>query len=145
MSRADDRRRNAGRTVTPSYLKLVHDTTARPAPASDAPTDARSRIVIVPLDDPAGSTTSTAPAKAEPLPRLAPPVAVGERRQIWPGHDHGDPRTRLVCVACGSPARVDVIDLRTRRLHLSCDHCFRMWQDQVRVDDKIEAGVQKVH
>jgi hypothetical protein len=139
MSSADDRRRNRGRTVTPSYLKLVHDTTARPAPAATVPSDARSRIVIVPLDEPVAQPTTAA------LPRLAPPLPQGERRQHWPGRPgHGDPATRLVCSSCSVPARIDVIDLRSRRLHLSCDRCYRMWQDQVRADDKVEAGVQKV-
>jgi hypothetical protein len=140
MPSAEGRRRNQGRTATPSYLRLVHDTTARPAPAGNGTgSGARQRIEIVPLDDPA--TTG----RSFEIPRLAPTAPAGERRQGWPDReDAGDPTARLVCNSCGVPARVDVIDLRTRRVHLSCDQCYRMWQDQVRRDDKVSAGVQRV-
>jgi hypothetical protein len=139
MSTADGRSRNTGRTATPSYLKLVHDTTARPAPArTGGDGGARRRIEIVPLGEPATAGPSSA------IPRLAPTPLVGDRRQQWPGRENtGDPTTRLVCRTCGVPARVDVVDLRTRRLHLSCDRCYRMWQDQVRREDTVNAGVQR--
>jgi hypothetical protein len=139
MTTADRRSRNKGRTVTPSYLKLVHDTTARPAPAGVPGTEGgRRRIEIVPLDVPA-------PAASFGIPRLAPAAVVGDRRQQWPGRDDaGEPTARLLCRTCGVPARIDVVDLRTRRLHLSCDRCYRMWQDQVRHDDNVRAGVQRV-
>jgi hypothetical protein len=138
MSRSDGRNWK-GRSVSPAYLKLVQDTTRRVAPAPTSPSDARSRVVIVPLDEPAAAAPVT------PIPRLAPATPVGDRRQIWPGRDaSGSPATRLVCPSCAVPARVDVVDLRNKRLHLSCDRCYRMWQDQVRADDKVAAGVQRL-
>jgi hypothetical protein len=137
MSRHDGRNWK-GRT-SPAYLKLVHDTTPRLMPAATSPSDARRRVEIVPLDEPA------APAPVTPIPRPAPTMPAGDRRQSWPGRDaSGDPATRLVCQSCQVPARVDVVDLRNKRLHLSCDRCFRMWQDQVRADDKVPAGLQRL-
>jgi hypothetical protein len=53
MSRPDGRSRKPGGTVSPSYLQLVRDNTPLPAPVAASPSNARHRIVIVPLDEPA--------------------------------------------------------------------------------------------
>jgi hypothetical protein len=137
MSRSDGRNWK-GRT-SPAYLKLVKDTTPSLMAGASTPSDARRRVEIIPLGEPATAGPVT------PIPRLAPAMPTGDRRQSWPGRDSsGDPATRLVCRSCAVPARVDVVDLRTNRLHLSCDRCFRMWQDQVRAEDKVPAGLQRV-
>jgi hypothetical protein len=140
MSRPSGRSRK-GRSMSPAYLRLVHDTTARPAPAPAAPAAPgapgadRRRVEIVPLEGPAGSP---------PMPRLAPVTPSGDRRQVWPGRDADiGPAPRLMCTSCRVPARIDVVDLRTKRLHMSCDRCYRMWQDQVRTGDTVSAGLQR--
>ena len=46
-----------------------------------------------------------------------------------------DAHTRLFCLACARQARIDLVDLNARRVHLSCDRCYRMWQEQIRADD----------
>jgi hypothetical protein len=130
-------RKKKAKAASPSYLQLVRDNTPPIAPAGAGASDARRRVVIVPLDDP------NRPLAAAGVPRLAPPIVPNERRHSWPGHENGDPATRLVCPACGDTARVDVVDLREKRLHLSCDRCYRMWQDQVRSDDDVPAGLQR--
>jgi hypothetical protein len=129
-----------------AYLQLVHDTTAPVAPMTGAPASGRRRIEIIPLDGTATEIgTTTASPRSEDIPRLAPTPTVGDRRQNWPGRDvAGDPSARLVCRSCAIPARVDVVDLRNKRLHLSCDRCFRMWQDQVREGDTVPSGLQRV-
>jgi hypothetical protein len=138
MPHSAGRNRKHGRSASPSYLQLVHDTTARVAPAATTTTDARRRVVIVPLDAPAAVAST-------PIPRLAPEMNPSDRRQRWPGRDGaGDPAGRLVCPSCSIPARVDVVDLRQKRLHLSCDRCYRMWQDQVRAEDVVPVGLQRV-
>jgi hypothetical protein len=139
MSRSDHRNKQSGHSSSPTYLKLVQDNMPPLAPTASAAADVRRRVVIVPLDGPAPAPQATA------VPRLAPIVQPSDRRQSWPGRDDaGDPATRLVCPSCAMTARVDVVDLRSKRLHLSCDRCYRMWQDQVRADDKVPAGLQRV-
>jgi hypothetical protein len=141
------------RRQTPSYLQLVR--TPPLAPTRGPRSDAHDRVEILPLGDPTESAVADAsPAPAPPrmvpvpltdpaVPRLAPPT-YQERRQQWPGRENVQgAAARLVCPGCGFGARIDIVDLRSRRLHLSCDRCFRMWQDRVREDDTVSSGRPK--
>jgi hypothetical protein len=112
---------------------------------------ARQRVQIIPLPEPTGPVVLSMPPAVQPIaaqpitvpapeasvPRLAPAVSTGgDRRKRRPGRTpEGDAIGRLTCSSCGVDARIDVVDLHTHRLHLSCDSCYRMWQDQVRHDD----------
>jgi hypothetical protein len=40
-------------------------------------------------------------------------------------------QTEHVCPQCGSTARIDIHDPVRGRIHLSCDSCFKMWQEKV--------------
>ena len=62
-------------------------------------------------------------------------VAIERDRRVPRPEPDRDPLARLSCSMCGQRARVDIVDLRTRRVHLSCDGCYRMWQEQIRRDD----------
>jgi hypothetical protein len=96
-------------------------------------TEARRRVVIVPLDDAPASTVDTAT-----VPRLAPAIAPVDRRQGWRSREpNPEPFARFACTSCGVPARIDLIDLLLKRVHLSCDRCYRMWQDRIREDDHL--------
>jgi hypothetical protein len=129
MSPFDGRTRKPGRSATVSHLQLVKNDAPVSPPRA---TEARRRVVIVPLDDVAASSVP-----APTVPRLAPAIAPVERRQEWPSRENREPFARLACTSCGVPARVDLIDLRLKRVHLSCDRCNRMWQDRIREDDRL--------
>jgi hypothetical protein len=36
-----------------------------------------------------------------------------------------------LCPQCGTVARIDIHDPMRGRIHLSCDSCFKMWQEKV--------------
>jgi hypothetical protein len=115
-----------------THLRLVD---SQPLPLSAtpaAPSRARDRVQIVPLPEPPSFATVTPLA-----PPLAPPMPVrGDRRGVQPTSTSAtDVHARLVCPACARRARIDHVDLSTRRVHLSCDRCYRMWQEQIRADD----------
>jgi hypothetical protein len=84
------------------------------------------------------------PAPAEPALPAPPPAPASlnepaERRQVTHAGETVlrtgmTTLTRLACPTCHHPARVDMADLMSGRLYLSCDRCERMWQDRVRVD-----------
>ena len=144
MSHVYGRKRKRTRAEAPTYLQLVQDNTPPVAPTATAGAEARRRVVIVPLDDPTPTATLMTTTAAA-IPRLAPEITAGERRKSRPGETApGDPATRLVCPVCNAAARVDVVDLREKRLHMSCDQCFRMWQDRVRTDDVVPSGLQRL-
>ena len=117
-----------------THLRLVHDSAPRHARAG-AGTTARQRIELVPLPEPK--------PEAVILP-LAPPMPVrGERRRPDAQHGPGDAHSRLFCPACARRARIDLVDLNARRVHLSCDRCYRMWQEQIRADDPARLSRQR--
>ena len=67
---------------------------------------------------------ATAPARTEepaPLFHLDTPAEVVLRRA-------DDVHT---CPQCGATAHVDIHDPLRGRIHLSCDNCFKMWQERV--------------
>jgi hypothetical protein len=82
----------------------------------------------VPLPEPAPTATIT--------PLASPMRPRGDRRRPDATSASGaGASARLHCQACGSRARIDLVDLSTRRVHLSCDRCYRMWEEQIRADD----------
>jgi len=127
-----------------AHLRLVGSTTAPVAPIPTKAASARRRVEIVPLPEPTDAPVAGAVTRqdADLIPALAPVAPITtDRRQVWPGRPkNDDPHARLVCSGCGARARVDLVDLRTRRVHLSCDRCYRMWQDQVRASDPSTVG-----
>jgi hypothetical protein len=154
--RHNDNRHDAKRPrrQTPSYLQLVR--TPAISPTGTPRSDAQARVEIVPLGAPDAAATTAAdrgqrddprvvpmPPADPTVPRLAP-LGSQERRQQWPGRENvRGAAARLVCPGCGFGARIDIVDLRSRRLHLSCDRCFRMWQDRVREDDTVSSSRPK--
>ena len=118
-----------------THLRLVHSGAA-PAPANTTGPSARQRIEIVPLPEP--STEAV-------IAPLAPPMPVrGDRRRLDLVSRPGDEHPRLFCHACARRARIDLVDLTSRRVHLSCDRCYRMWQEQIRAGDpaKLNRGTE---
>lgn len=72
------------------------------------PIDLRDQVVA-PAEDPA------------PLFRVERPAEVVLRRV---DDEH-------LCPQCGAAARVDIHDPMRGRIHLSCDSCYKMWQERV--------------
>jgi hypothetical protein len=143
MSPFSGRSRKPGQGATTSHLRLVPDP---PDSVADRVQARRPRIEIVPLD---GTAPSPAPVPHRPAtpstlaPPLAPPPA-HDRRRHWPERPaDADPFARLVCTSCGTPARIDLVDLATMRVHLSCDGCYRMWQDRIRSGDRIRPPARR--
>lgn len=101
---------------------------------------------LVPMSEPSSTPTSVGavavPGRDESVPPLAPTArAADRRRHIAPAGiiALGPARlTRLTCAGCGTPANIDIVDRLNGRVHLSCPTCFRMWQDRVRVEQRVD-------
>lgn len=95
------------------------------APAADATPAPR----VLPL---VSDATLPAPAPLVPrwaapsLPAVPPP---GLRERVLRRVRSRDEVRRICCPGCGHTARVDIVDRVTGRRHLSCEYCFRMWQE----------------
>ena len=78
-----------------------------------------------------GSVPAEAPAPPRPSRR-------NRRRHVEltevPGDAHHDDEV-FPCPACGAPGQLDIREGASGRCYLSCNSCFKMWQE-VREPDK---------
>ncbi|MEO5839168.1 MAG: hypothetical protein ABIQ73_21065 [Acidimicrobiales bacterium] len=98
------------------YQRMV-DITQHPR-ITFGPIDLRDEIVLPRAEGAATTLSSEEPA---PLFHFETPVEVVLARV-------DDEHT---CPQCGATARVDIHDPLRGRIHLSCDNCFKMWQERV--------------
>lgn len=65
-----------------------------------------------------------ATVEERPTSRLAKarPTLADLRHEVKPGASRE-------CPACGAPARIDIHDPVRGRMHLSCNSCYKMWQE----------------